>query len=511
VDLGAGEASARRAHLLAEAQAMAQLSHPKVITVFVVGTYEGGVFLAMEFVRGQTLRTALEGGGCGWRRALHLYRQAGEALAAAHAAGIVHRDFKPDNVLVGEDGRVRVTDFGLAAHARSSLPAARAGTPAYMSPEQRRGEEVDARSDQYGFCVALHEALHGVRPAPAGGGAPLPPSRRIPAELTRVIARGLDPSRDRRWPTMEALLHALARAARPWTPGSLAAVVGFALLAAGLWGRHLFLQHRVASRLQDAAARVPGLLAKHQELAALRIDSALRAPPVLAAFEGAGDLDSALGLAPKSSDARQLSEAHEVLRSADLPGLESEAVLLLVNAWGTVIYDRASPARFGDPAPQLPILLRALNGEGASGLWAADSLRRLTPPLVDAGERGLLLVSARPVFRGQTLVGAVLAGSRLEPSLRAEWDRALGAHLELGTADAPPAAGPARTVALTALGGGSKPPRATLVATEEALPGVPPRLVDLARWAALLALIASAARIAYRAGPRGWNRRVDEG
>jgi hypothetical protein len=319
-----------------------------------------------------------------------------------------------------------------------------------------------------------------------------------------VIARGLEENRARRWPSMAALLHALARAARPWTPGSVAAVGLLALLSAGLWGRHLFLRHRLEAALSGAAARVPALLAKHQELAALRIDSALRAPPVLAAFEGAGDLDSALGLAPRSSDARQLSDAHELLRSADLPGLESEALLLLVNDWGTVIYDRASPSRFGAPAPPLPILLGALNGTGSSELWAAPALRQLTPPLVAPAERGLLLVSARPVFRGQTLVGAVLAGSRLDPALLAEWDRALGAHLVLEVAGGapPPTGGPVRTVVLEGLGAGPRPPRAHLIATGGAPPGLPQRLLDLARWAALLALIASVGGIAYRGGLR---------
>jgi hypothetical protein len=382
-----------------------------------------------------------------------------------------------------------------------------------MSPEQLGGEEVDARADQYGFCVALHEALHGVRPSAAGGAPPAPPARGVPVELARVLARGLREDRDQRWPSMQSLLQALTRAARPWTPGSLAAVVGFGLLAAGLWGRHLWVGHRVEAELADAAARVPALLAKHQELAALRIDSALRAPPVLAAFEGAGDLDSALGLAPKSSDARQLSEAHEVLRSADLPGLESEAVLLLVNDWGTVIYDRATPERFGDPAPSLPILLRALNGTGSSELWSAASLRNLRPPLLRPGAEGQLLVSARPVLRGQTLVGAVVAGSWLTGELQAEWDRALGVHLELvAPAPAPTRVGPAsegesvREVSLERLWKTPRPPRASVSRRWNELPGVPQRAADGARWVALLALIASVAGIAYRGGLRVWNR-----
>jgi tetratricopeptide (TPR) repeat protein/predicted Ser/Thr protein kinase len=212
-----------RSRLLREAQALARLSHPNVVTVHDVGTLDGEVFLAMEFVEGGTLRDWMQAGERAPREALALLRQAGEGLAAAHEAGLVHRDFKPDNVLVGSDGRVRVTDFGLARAAAdetvAALPrepthelqtlltdtGALVGTPAYMAPEVRRGERADARSDLYSFAVTLHEALTGVRPR-AGGRV-----RRMPARLERLIARGLADAPAARWPSMRALLAELDR------------------------------------------------------------------------------------------------------------------------------------------------------------------------------------------------------------------------------------------------------------------------------------------------------------
>jgi serine/threonine protein kinase len=165
--------------ILREAQAMAQLSHPNVVPVYDVEVAEGRVFIAMEYVPGQSLREWLENGSHPWREILAKFVSAGRGLAAAHAAGIVHRDFKPANVIVGEDGRVRVVDFGLARVRidaeiedaeidpislseyclDDAMTAAGSvlGTPRYMAPEQHRGGQVDAASDLYSFCLALLE------------------------------------------------------------------------------------------------------------------------------------------------------------------------------------------------------------------------------------------------------------------------------------------------------------------------------------------------------------------
>src|SRR6266542_1175444 len=179
---GAGETSQARMRerLLREARAMARLSHPNVLAVYDDGELDGQVFLAMELVEGRTLTAWLGEERRSWREVLDVFLDAARGLAAAHAAGLIHRDFKPDNVLVGADGRVRVMDFGLASalalgpadlaeggHSKPALSVtvtALGGSPAYMAPEQLRGEAVDARADVFGFCVALHEALHGERP-----------------------------------------------------------------------------------------------------------------------------------------------------------------------------------------------------------------------------------------------------------------------------------------------------------------------------------------------------------
>jgi WD40 repeat protein/predicted Ser/Thr protein kinase len=241
---GADDSAQAQFRLEREAQAMARLQHPNVVTVHEVGTFEGQVFVAMEFVDGQDLRGWLTSRSRSWRAIVEVFAQAGEGLAAAHEAGIVHRDFKPDNVLVGKDGRVRVADFGLAhafdaplegAEANASESASKRletsltrtgavmGTPAYMPPEQHAGRRTDARSDQFSFCVALWEGLYGRRPfvgrtlpelslAIAEGRIEAPPEdSEVPAWLGALVSRGLSPEPDERWLTMRELLDAIGR------------------------------------------------------------------------------------------------------------------------------------------------------------------------------------------------------------------------------------------------------------------------------------------------------------
>ncbi|HVG61135.1 MAG TPA: protein kinase [Hyalangium sp.] len=236
-----------RARLLREAQAMARVHHPHVVTVHDVVTWEGQLFVAMEYVEGTTLRE--------WMRAkrsvhqiLDMFRKAGEGLAAAHAAGLIHRDFKPGNVLIGEDGKVQVSDFGLARSAgtapepvtseepgesgtqsaallRQDLTQAGLvmGTLGYMAPEQMLVQPVDARCDQFSFCVTLYEALYGVRPFMGKDATALvhaihdqvlqPPVSRLPVPpwVHEVVLRGLNMLPEDRFPSMEALLEALRR------------------------------------------------------------------------------------------------------------------------------------------------------------------------------------------------------------------------------------------------------------------------------------------------------------
>ncbi|MCX5743888.1 MAG: tetratricopeptide repeat protein [Proteobacteria bacterium] len=234
-----------RTRLLREAQAMARLSHPNVIPVHDVGTIDDQVFVVMELVEGVTLKAWLAAEPRSWRASLERFAQAGRGLAAAHAAGLVHRDFKPDNVMIGGDGRVRVLDFGLARAAHDVEPPSGdgapesssleggllssqltqtgtfLGTPRYMSPEQWRHEPAGPRADQFSFCAALYEAWYRQPPFPGDSIAELgmavlehrlvpPPPSDVPARLRAAIERGLCLDPADRHPSMSALLDELA-------------------------------------------------------------------------------------------------------------------------------------------------------------------------------------------------------------------------------------------------------------------------------------------------------------
>jgi tetratricopeptide (TPR) repeat protein len=224
-----GGAEKTRARLLREAQLMARVRHPNVVTVYDVGTLGERVFIAMELVEGRTLRAWLKEGPHAVGEVLPIFLQAGWGLAAAHAAGVVHRDFKPENVLLDADGHPHVTDFGIAwSHVMpgadelpSPSPSPSAadasglkGTPAYMSPEQLRNEPVDARSDQFSFCVALFEALAGRRPFKRNDRPVVEQDARLPAHVDAALRRGLSAQPGERFPDMPSLLKALAPPAR---------------------------------------------------------------------------------------------------------------------------------------------------------------------------------------------------------------------------------------------------------------------------------------------------------
>jgi hypothetical protein len=213
--------------LIREAQAMARLSHPNVVAVHEAGVADHRVYLAMELIDGGTLRAWLTGARRSRREIRDRFVEAGRGLAAAHAAGLVHRDFKPDNVLVGRDGRARVTDFGLVRPSPAAPDAAVgdtttvAGTPRYMAPEQHTGQRADARADQFAFCVALYEALWQADPFAAPdpfarqarvlrGDVTPPPPRELPARVASAVLRGLSVDPARRHPTMQALLDEIA-------------------------------------------------------------------------------------------------------------------------------------------------------------------------------------------------------------------------------------------------------------------------------------------------------------
>jgi hypothetical protein len=232
-----------RAQILAEAQAMARISHPGVVAIYEVGTFRDRVFAAMELVEGTTLRAWIGERPRGWREVVAVFLLAGEGLAAAHTAGVVHRDFKPENVLLGRDGRVKVSDFGLSSRSPAGDDTV-AGTPGYLTVEALRGEGVDHRADQFAFCVALCEALHGHRPFSAQTADDLAAevrrgpvfdrrTRGVPKRLDQIVHRGLALEPQDRYASMRELLDALGRAASRRSARRVAAA---ALVAAAVLG-----------------------------------------------------------------------------------------------------------------------------------------------------------------------------------------------------------------------------------------------------------------------------------
>lgn len=174
--------------LQAEAEAAAQLNHPNIVTLFDVGSWEGGPYLIMELLVGEGLDARLARGALGMDEALAVAVDVARALAHAHRARVVHRDLKPSNVFVTDAGWVKVLDFGLA-HVFGAEPIA-GGTPRYAAPEQARGAPPDARADVYGAAVVLHETLTGTVPEEASGPRPIPGA---PPSLAALLAAALSP------------------------------------------------------------------------------------------------------------------------------------------------------------------------------------------------------------------------------------------------------------------------------------------------------------------------------
>jgi eukaryotic-like serine/threonine-protein kinase len=258
--IGADRRDDVETRLRREAQALARLAHPNVVAVHDVGIAEAGLYVAMQLIDGGTLQDHLARGERSAPEVIALYLDAARGLAAAHDAGIVHRDVKPSNILVDRRGRVYVGDFGLAraddepadaiADPTSSLLEARVthagavmGTPLFMAPEQHRGEPAGARSDQFSFCVSLWLALFGVHPFSTGrwDGAAVreamtrddvaePPRRPgVSARLVRALRRGLRHDPEARWPSMDALIAELtprSRAAVIWAGVSIGGIAG---------------------------------------------------------------------------------------------------------------------------------------------------------------------------------------------------------------------------------------------------------------------------------------------
>ncbi len=294
------QALAARDRLLREAQALAQLSHPNVVSAYDVGTIAGQVFVAMELVEGKTLSEWLRVAKPSRPQIIKVMVAAGRGIVAAHASGLIHRDFKPDNVIVGDDGRVRVLDFGLARpassqtkpaesealsgpeepkelssgsqrlHSSLTIAGAVVGTPGYMAPEQFQGGSFGEKSDQFSFCATLYFALTRQQAFTgrsyrelkervlAGKVNPVPAQARLPKWLRQIVFRGLSVDPQARYPDIEQLLAALGR--DPWARWrrlmAAAAVLAFAGGSAALVAWWNAEQGRLCRGAENLTARI---------------------------------------------------------------------------------------------------------------------------------------------------------------------------------------------------------------------------------------------------------------
>jgi len=375
--------------LIREARSMAQVNHPNVVAVYDVGVADGTTYIAMELVPGVSLRS--------WQQQSHTvadiveaYIGAGRGLAAAHAAGIVHRDFKPDNCLVGSDGRIRVTDFGLAAARPSDSPhptdldltasGSVLGTPAYMAPEQFTGGNVDPRTDQFNFCVALHEALYGVRPFPGktfdelgdnvrhGRVRPAPPGTRVSGALRAIVLTGLRPRPGDRFATMDHLLAQLGRdRARPWRRAAIAAAALAAALGLGLIA-DLVVRDRVAAEIHESFAQTGRQTNRAWDGLTARFDTSANQVYSLSVMrEVSSNRDQAdFGLGTPQADADNLDRIQSELASQDwtlvkdFAGKQYPTTIAVADYKGRMMFSNAAPSHPRSDLTVLPWVKAAL-------------------------------------------------------------------------------------------------------------------------------------------------------
>ncbi|MBI5478308.1 MAG: tetratricopeptide repeat protein [Deltaproteobacteria bacterium] len=432
-------ATAARTRLMREAQALARLNHPNVVAIHDVGTYGDVVFIAESFVDGWTLTDWLTGQPRSVRDILDVFTQAGRALEAAHAAGLVHRDFKPDNVLVGRDGRAQVTDFGLARATDDTAaeepvqtvgatlvdssgvlasPLTRTGmimgTPAYMAPEQHLSQRADARTDQFNYCVSLYEILYGERPftgttvgelareVTQGRVRPAPKDTKVPAWLRKVILRGLRPDPADRYPSMTALLEALGRDPAV-TRRRASTVVGLVvLLAAVAFGVSAY--HQRASRVCGGAERkLAGVWDDSRRDAVRRTFVATNKPYAEAAWRGV--------VAALDAYTRTWVGMHEDACSATrVRGEQSEALLDLRVRCLTQRLSEVKALVDVLEGADAEVVERAAKAAGAlSGLAVcadAEALKGVLPPPKDAATRTRVQEVRARVARAKALEDA---------------------------------------------------------------------------------------------------------
>ncbi|MCU0686290.1 MAG: serine/threonine-protein kinase [Polyangiaceae bacterium] len=262
--------------LLREATAMAKLAHPNVVHVFDVIDAHGQTFLAMELVVGSSVRKWLEAAPRSAKQIVDVFLQAGAGVAAAHAAGLVHRDIKPANMLVGDDGRVRITDFGIAGAPTGGDVEAMRGTPGFMAPEVVAGRPSDEKSDQFSFAVALRRALEARGP--------------VPQRVARVLARAMVTDPAERYPTMRALLDALGRARR--LPRALLAAQALTLLVVG--GAAAFQLGRRRSEAELCGRPSPELVGLWDDATKARVHAAFEQTKLPYAADAVARLDAAV-------------------------------------------------------------------------------------------------------------------------------------------------------------------------------------------------------------------------
>ena len=371
--------------IMREAQAMARLSHPNVVAVFDVGAVDDRVFVAMERISGTNLRGWLARTTRTPAEILETFTAAGHGLIAAHDAGMVHRDFKPDNVLVGDDGRVRVTDFGLAydqVHDEAVEPNADnttqpiVGTPAYMAPEQHAGGNLDARTDQFSFAIALYEALYGQRPfagasrkalveaVQRGAVLPPPPGTHVPSSVRAILLRALAVMPGVRFPTLSDLLKALGRD-RARRPRQVAVAALVALLVVSVaFAADLIMRDRIRAitRTNFTATR-----AQLDKLVSLRIEAfvaqsdALNRLPAVEEVAAAHDLVD-FGLGGRDEDHLRLEHIHANLTSADWVALTRTHpgdFLAIADQKGRLLFGSASPTVWGGQVTTIPLIASA--------------------------------------------------------------------------------------------------------------------------------------------------------
>jgi tetratricopeptide (TPR) repeat protein len=427
--------------LLREAQAMARVRHPNVVAVHDFGMHGDQVFVAMEFVAGPTLRSWASEPTHDWRAIRDAFLQAGRGLVAAHEAGLVHRDFKLSNVIVGNDGRVVVLDFGLAkafdrtptgdddrpppVSARTSLLEREmtrvgylAGTPPYMAPELFAGGAGTPASDQFAFCVALHHALHGelpfagatveqqLRAIEQGIGPPPKSARAAPPWLHRVLARGLAVAPRDRFPDMPALLEALVEDRRRRRRGMIALGLALPLVGASAVAVPVALRPDASQAELDRAEQ----LANEARAAAARgyyVHPPVDEPDGITAYRKVVELEAEQGaIGPEARRvATQLrAEMSETLtRLGDAYWEREGGVPFAIDFYAAALVFAPDNARASERAAVSLGELADLRGKAASGAFTASELAAAEPLSVLADDdEGSRAAKVRALYRRET-------------------------------------------------------------------------------------------------------------